>query len=145
MSTLGKRNVYITKLCRIIFLSSLIWDGVQIIPNSHCVTTIWRSKQTTIRSIVYVGSIYRSASYQTHNVDFLLIEWWATVCDGSPTFRQYRASSHWCSGIRESLYRAKLKGSICLLFKWADTAFWLCRAIHWIYSLQTWLSYGMSL
>ena len=25
--------------------------------------------------------------------------------------------------------RAKPKGSICLLYKWADTAFWLCRAV----------------
>ena len=25
--------------------------------------------------------------------------------------------------------RAKAKGSICLLVKWADTVFWLCRAV----------------
>ena len=28
-------------------------------------------------------------------------------------------------------YRAKSKGSICLLYKWADTVFWLFRAVQW--------------
>ena len=30
--------------------------------------------------------------------------------------------------VHSQFCRAKPKGSICLLYKWADTAFWLCRA-----------------
>ena len=34
--------------------------------------------------------------------------------------------------------RAKLKGSSCLLFKWAVTAFWFCRAYRTILSDLSW-------
>ena len=31
-------------------------------------------------------------------------------------------------GMYTSTYEPKSKGSICLLYKWANTPFWLCRA-----------------
>ena len=41
----------------------------------------------------------------------------------------WRPVSFWCvKKIKEMRYRPKPKGSICLLYKYADTAFWLCRA-----------------
>ena len=78
-------------------------------------------------------------------IDPMLVHCWSTVCDAGP-----RVNQHWTNvsmrpqiifiqvhkwkdvGLscvwRAQRCRAKTKGSICLLYKWADTAFWLCRA-----------------
>ena len=40
----------------------------------------------------------------------------------------------WCSGYNLSMHHlhssVKPEGSVCSLVKWADTAFWLCAAVH---------------
>ena len=43
-----------------------------------------------------------------------------------PQQAQWRESGYGC--VPSQLPRAKPKDSICLLYKWADTAFWLCRS-----------------
>ena len=52
-----------------------------------------------------------------HNFDDLFI-----YCLSIYIFWKYVSWGIYC--------RAKLKCSICLLYKWADTVFWLCKAVY---------------
>ena len=64
-----------------------------------------------------VRGLYLAAVY--NNLPWLVLHWWTLIRRGEG------GGADWTVQLK---CRAKPKGSICSLYKWAYTAFWLCRA-----------------